>query len=312
MAAGGRRCGPGIDRADRPGRAAVRRRGAAQGWLLSPVTPPYGTRWPACAGPGCRSAWVGWRLHWPATCWPGAASPDGGVGGGSLSWRQRFAAVPPRRCERKGKVIATRETGFGGCAPALCPPTTAALPEALSVAFSERGCVRYPPIGAATPITPSLELGAQKRVIWVAAPGTARDADTRSRSALRPVTGASGPQRARQPSGGRRRGARCPSNRASPSTDSCGIPPAPPCHASGVVTRKLSVPSIIPAAPKLSTAETGDATGLVPRSARSGYRRRRRPRWRWPSWWYCQASAGWQHRADDGLLVLVLVPGLRG
>ena len=51
--------------------------GAAQGWLLSPVTPPYGTRWPACAGPGCWSAWVGWRLHWPATCWPGAASPAG-------------------------------------------------------------------------------------------------------------------------------------------------------------------------------------------------------------------------------------------
>jgi hypothetical protein len=49
--------------------------GAAQGWPLSPVRPPYGTRWPACAGPGCWSAWVRWRLHWPAACWPGAASP---------------------------------------------------------------------------------------------------------------------------------------------------------------------------------------------------------------------------------------------
>jgi hypothetical protein len=39
--------------------------GAAQGWPLSPVTPPYGTRWLACAGPGCWSAWVRWRLHWP-------------------------------------------------------------------------------------------------------------------------------------------------------------------------------------------------------------------------------------------------------
>jgi hypothetical protein len=63
--------------------------------------------------------------------------PRGCVGGGSLSRRQRFAAVPPHHCERKGKVMATRETGFGG-APALCPPTTATLPEALSVAFSKR------------------------------------------------------------------------------------------------------------------------------------------------------------------------------
>ena len=43
-------------------------------------------------------------------------------------------------------------------------------------------------------------------------------------------------------------------SRASPSTDSCGIPPGPSLHASGVVARKLSVLTIIPAAPKLPTA----------------------------------------------------------
>ncbi len=49
---------------------------------------------------------------------------------------------------------------------------------------------------------------------------------------------------------------------ASPSMDSCGIP-APSCHASGVVTRKLSVPSIIPAAPTLPTAEAWGAMGFA-------------------------------------------------
>src|SRR2546430_11829709 len=44
--------------------------------------------------------------------------------------------------------------------------------------------------------------------------------------------------------------------------DSCGIP-CPSCQASGVVARKLSVPSIIPAAPKLPTAEAWGATGLA-------------------------------------------------
>jgi hypothetical protein len=87
--------------------------------------------------PGIRWPWLpvslgGWRMHWPASCWPGAASPAGvspadrSVGGsGSRPCR------PPLREE--GKVIAIRKTGFGG-APALCTPTTATLPEALSVA----------------------------------------------------------------------------------------------------------------------------------------------------------------------------------
>ena len=52
-------------------------------------------------------------------------------------------------------------------------------------------------------------------------------------------------------------------NRASPSIDSCGIP-CPSCHPSGVVARKLSVPSIIPAAPKLPTAEAWGASGFAP------------------------------------------------
>jgi hypothetical protein len=42
-----------------------------------------------------------------------------------------------------------------------------------------------------------------------------------------------------------------------------GIPPRPTHHPSRVVTRKLSVLSIIPAAPKLPTAETRGATGLA-------------------------------------------------
>src|SRR5215213_4878342 len=44
--------------------------------------------------------------------------------------------------------------------------------------------------------------------------------------------------------------------------DSCGTP-CPSCQASGVVTRKLSVLSIIPAAPKLPTAEARGANGFA-------------------------------------------------
>ena len=135
MAAGGRRCGPGIDRADRPGRAAVRRRGAGLAAIPGYATVRHtlaGVRWPwlLVSLGGVAAALAGYLLAWRGIA-------RGGVGGGSLSRRQQFAAVPPHHCERKGKVMATRKTGFGG-APALCPPTTATLPEALSVAFSER------------------------------------------------------------------------------------------------------------------------------------------------------------------------------
>ena len=91
-----------------------------------------GVRWPwlLVSLGGVAAALAGYLLAWRGIA-------RGGVGGGSLSRRQQFAAVPPHHCERKGKVMATRETGFGGT-PALCPPTTATLPEALSVTFSER------------------------------------------------------------------------------------------------------------------------------------------------------------------------------
>jgi len=52
-------------------------------------------------------------------------------------------------------------------------------------------------------------------------------------------------------------------NRFSPSTDGCRIPPGPSLHASGVVVRKLSVLTIIPAAPRLPTAEAWGASGLA-------------------------------------------------
>ena len=51
-------------------------------------------------------------------------------------------------------------------------------------------------------------------------------------------------------------------NRASPNIDSCGTP-CPSCQASGVVGQELSVPSIIPAAPKLPTAEARGANGFA-------------------------------------------------
>jgi len=41
------------------------------------------------------------------------------------------------------------------------------------------------------------------------------------------------------------------------------MPPGPSRHASGVVARKLSVLSIIPAAPKLPAAEARGASGLA-------------------------------------------------
>ena len=51
-------------------------------------------------------------------------------------------------------------------------------------------------------------------------------------------------------------------SRASPNMDRCGTP-RPSCHASGVVIRKLSVPSIIPAAPKLPIADARGANGFA-------------------------------------------------
>jgi len=73
---------------------------------------------PACAGPGCRSAWVGWRVsigRLPAGL---ARHRPRGVGGGSLSRRQRFAAVPPT-IARGRKGHSHTKSRLRGCAGAV-------------------------------------------------------------------------------------------------------------------------------------------------------------------------------------------------